>query len=82
MGRSTAEVILTTVDRVNRWVEEFLSLAGVDLKETQMAILKSEVVPKNSGSAFEVKKGQRLRIAGKSIVGLVYPRVLICSACK
>ena len=36
-----------------------------------MAILKSEVVPKNSGAAFEVKKGQRLRIAGKSIVDFV-----------
>ena len=36
-----------------------------------MAILKSEVVPKNSGAAFEVKKGQRLRIAGKSVVDFV-----------
>ena len=36
-----------------------------------MAILKSEVVPKNSGAAFELKKGQRLRIAGKSIVDFV-----------
>src|SRR5262249_61899043 len=36
-----------------------------------MATLKSEVVPKNSGAAFEVKKGQRLRIAGKSIVDFV-----------
>lgn len=36
-----------------------------------MAILKSEVVPKNSGAAFEVKKGQRLRIAGRSIVDFV-----------
>ena len=36
-----------------------------------MAILKSEIVPKNSGAAFEVKKGQRLRIAGKSIVDFV-----------
>jgi len=33
-----------------------------------MAILKSEVVPKNSGAAFELKKGQRLRIAGRSVV--------------
>ena len=36
-----------------------------------MKTLKNEVVPKNSGAAFEVKKGQRLRIAGKSIVDFV-----------
>jgi len=36
-----------------------------------MAILKSEVVPKNSGAVFGVKNGQRLRIAGKSIVDFV-----------
>jgi len=36
-----------------------------------MAILKKAVVPKNSGVAFEVTKGQRLRIAGKSIVDFV-----------
>ncbi|HEU4344675.1 MAG TPA: urea carboxylase-associated family protein [Candidatus Binatia bacterium] len=36
-----------------------------------MAISRSEVVPKNSGRAFVVKKGQRLRIAGKSIVDFV-----------
>ena len=36
-----------------------------------MAILTSTVVQKNSGAAFEVKKGQRLRIAGKSIVDFV-----------
>jgi uncharacterized protein len=36
-----------------------------------MAILQSKVVPKNSGAAFELKKGQRLRIAGKSIVDFV-----------
>jgi uncharacterized protein len=36
-----------------------------------MAILQSHVVPKNSGAAFELKKGQRLRIAGKSIVDFV-----------
>ncbi len=36
-----------------------------------MQLLKSEVVPKNSGRAFVVKKGQRLRIAGKSIVDFV-----------
>ena len=36
-----------------------------------MAILQSQVVAKNSGAAFEVKKGQRLRIAGKSIVDFV-----------
>src|SRR5258706_7428746 len=36
-----------------------------------MAIVKSAVVAKNSGVAFEVKKDQRLRIAGKSIVDFV-----------
>src|SRR4026209_1182126 len=36
-----------------------------------MAILQSRVVPKNSGAAFELNKGQRLRIAGKSIVDFV-----------
>jgi uncharacterized protein len=36
-----------------------------------MAILRSEAVPKNSGAAVEVKQGQRLRIAGKSIVDFV-----------
>jgi len=36
-----------------------------------MAILTSEVVPKNSGAAFEVKRGQRLRVAGRSIVDFV-----------
>jgi len=36
-----------------------------------MAILKSQVVAKNSGAAFEVLKGQRIRIAGRSIVDFV-----------
>jgi uncharacterized protein YcgI (DUF1989 family) len=36
-----------------------------------MAILKSQVVAKNSGAAVEVKTGQGLRIAGKSIVDFV-----------
>ncbi|MPZ76358.1 MAG: DUF1989 domain-containing protein [Deltaproteobacteria bacterium] len=36
-----------------------------------MAVLRSENVPKNSGRAYIVKKGQRLRIAGKSIVDFV-----------
>ncbi len=36
-----------------------------------MAILNSEVVPKNSGKAYVIKKGQRLRIAGRSIVDFV-----------
>ncbi len=36
-----------------------------------MAILDSVVVPKNSGAAFEVKKGRRLRVAGTSIVDFV-----------
>src|ERR1041384_8139170 len=36
-----------------------------------MHLIRREVVPKNSGAAFEIKKGQRLRIAGKSIVDFV-----------
>jgi uncharacterized protein YcgI (DUF1989 family) len=36
-----------------------------------MAILKSVVLANNSGAAFELQKGQRLRIAGKSIVDFV-----------
>jgi uncharacterized protein YcgI (DUF1989 family) len=36
--------------------------------EVSMAVLENRVVAKNSGAAFEVRKGQRLRIAGKSIV--------------
>jgi uncharacterized protein YcgI (DUF1989 family) len=36
-----------------------------------MAVLQSTVVPKNSGAAFELKKGQRLRIAGRSIIDFV-----------
>jgi uncharacterized protein YcgI (DUF1989 family) len=36
-----------------------------------MELVQSQVVPKNSGAAFELKKGQRLRIAGKSIVDFV-----------
>jgi uncharacterized protein YcgI (DUF1989 family) len=39
--------------------------------EVKMAVLESRVVAKNSGSAFLVNKGQRLRIAGKSIVDFV-----------
>ena len=40
------------------------------LKKDGVAILKSEVVAKNSGAAVEGKQGQR-RIAGKSIVDFV-----------
>ncbi len=36
-----------------------------------MALLQSKVVPKNSGAAFEMRGGQRLRVAGKSIVDFV-----------
>ena len=36
-----------------------------------MAVLETRMVEKNSGAAVEVKKGQRLRIAGKSIVDFV-----------
>ena len=36
-----------------------------------MSLLKSAVIGKNSGAAFEIKQGQRLRIAGKTIVDFV-----------
>ena len=36
-----------------------------------MVTLENVVVPKNSGGAFVVKKGQRIRIAGRSIVDFV-----------
>jgi len=36
-----------------------------------MVVLESRVVAKNSGAAFEVRKGQRLRITGTSIVDFV-----------
>jgi uncharacterized protein YcgI (DUF1989 family) len=36
-----------------------------------MPILENRVVAKNSGAALEIKKGQRLRIAGKSVVDFV-----------
>ena len=36
-----------------------------------MGVLESNVVAKNSGAAFEVKEGQRIRIAGRSIVDFV-----------
>jgi len=36
-----------------------------------MATLENVVVPKNSGGAFVVKEGQRIRIAGRSIVDFV-----------
>jgi uncharacterized protein YcgI (DUF1989 family) len=52
-------------------MKESLCLAGVCRKERVVAILKSQVVPKNSGAAFEIKKGQRLRIAARSIVDFV-----------
>ena len=36
-----------------------------------MAQLQSEIVPRNSGRAFVVKKGQRLRVAGRTVVDFV-----------
>ena len=36
-----------------------------------MKAILNEVVPKNSGKAFVVKKGQRIRVEGKSIVDFV-----------
>ncbi|HEY2990528.1 MAG TPA: urea carboxylase-associated family protein [Candidatus Binatia bacterium] len=36
-----------------------------------MAVLESVVVPKNSGRSFVVKKGQRLRVAGRTVVDFV-----------
>jgi len=45
--------------------EQSECLAGVCRKETGW------LVAENSGAAVELKKGQRLRIAGKSIVDFV-----------
>jgi uncharacterized protein YcgI (DUF1989 family) len=36
-----------------------------------MAVLESVVVPKNSGKSFVVKKGQILRVAGRTVVDFV-----------
>jgi len=36
-----------------------------------MAQLQNEIVPKNSGRAFVVKRGQRLRVAGRTVVDFV-----------
>jgi uncharacterized protein YcgI (DUF1989 family) len=36
-----------------------------------MAVLEDKIVPKNSGAALVLRKGQRLRVAGKSIVDFV-----------
>ena len=36
-----------------------------------MVLLKCETVAKNSGAALEMRKGQRLRVAGRSIVDFV-----------
>jgi len=36
-----------------------------------MAVLESVVVPKNSGRALVIKKGQRIRVAGRTIVDFV-----------
>src|SRR5215510_1206357 len=36
-----------------------------------MAQLQNEIVPKNSGRAFVVKRGQRLRVAGMTVVDFV-----------
>jgi hypothetical protein len=52
-------------------MKEFISLGRRVFRGVVMTILKSVVVPKNSGAAFEVKERQRLRIAGKSIVDFV-----------
>jgi uncharacterized protein YcgI (DUF1989 family) len=40
-------------------------------KKNAMTMLRSEIVAKNSGAALELMKGQRLRIAGRSIVDFV-----------
>jgi uncharacterized protein YcgI (DUF1989 family) len=37
----------------------------------RMVLLKAQIVRKNSGAAFELRQGQRLRIASKSIVDFV-----------
>src|SRR5499426_123100 len=36
-----------------------------------MAQLQNEIVPKNSGRAFVLKRGQRVRVAGRTVVDFV-----------
>lgn len=36
-----------------------------------MALLHSEIVPRNSGRTFALQKGQRLRVSGSTVVDLV-----------
>src|ERR671918_19441 len=43
----------------------------VHLSEAKMPLLQSEVVPKNAGRAYVVRKGQQLQISGQSIVDFV-----------
>jgi uncharacterized protein YcgI (DUF1989 family) len=52
-------------------MKECVRLAGVFSLGDSMACLESKVVAKNSGAAVVVKKGQRLRIIGKSVVDFV-----------
>jgi uncharacterized protein YcgI (DUF1989 family) len=52
-------------------VKESSSLGRRVFHGDDVAILKSEVVPKNTGAAFELRKGQRPRVAGKSLVDFV-----------
>jgi uncharacterized protein len=68
IGLSEAHVLF---DNAKNIMKKSHCLAGVCRKETVVAVLQSDEIPKNSGRAYVVKKGQRLRIAGKSIVDFV-----------
>jgi hypothetical protein len=50
-------------------MKEFYPLGRHVLKGDEVAILRSEIMPENSGAAFQVKNGRRLRNTGRSIVG-------------
>jgi uncharacterized protein YcgI (DUF1989 family) len=62
--------LLGAIDSAQCRMKEYACLAGA-CEENGVAILKREIVAKNSGAAFELMRGQRLRIAGRSIVDFV-----------
>ncbi len=47
------------------------SARGPTVVDAFVTAVKSEVIPKNSGRAYVVKRGQRLRIAGRTVVDFV-----------
>jgi uncharacterized protein len=58
-------------DNFKRIMKTYLAWQACVERRAVVAVLQSEVIPRNSGRAYIVKKEQRLRIAGKSIVDFV-----------